>query len=93
MRLPSRAEVGHDTTAVPYKNEVSADASELTFSLFTDNNSRIKKTFNGEGSAQYWWLRSAHSGSSTQFCTVYANGGANYHTASTSSGVCVGFSV
>ena len=93
LRIPSRAEVGHDVNAVPYKNEVSTDASEVTFSLFTDNNSRIKKTFNGDGSAQNWWLRSAYAGAATQFCNVISYGNASNYNASNSNGVCVGFSV
>ena len=67
LRIPAHAEVGFDVAAVPYKNEISADAAEITFSLYTDNNSRIKKTFNGEGAAQYWWLRSADAGGAVAF--------------------------
>lgn len=92
MRIPSQSEVGFDINAVPYKNEVSTMASEVTFSQYTDNNSRIKKTYNGEGSAQNWWLRSAEASSSSAFRGVYGNGNANTINASGSYFVCAGFS-
>ena len=47
--LFSYAEVGFETNSVPYTNEVNAGAERKTFALFTDNNSRIKKTYNGTG--------------------------------------------
>lgn len=53
LRIPSRAEVGFNVNDVPYTNEVASEAAEKAFSLYTDNNSRIKKTFNGEGEARY----------------------------------------
>ena len=92
LRIPSHAEVGFDTTAVPYCNEVSSSASEVTFSQYTNNSSRIKKTYNGTGSAQAWWLRSAEPSSSTHFRNVYNGGNANNNNASYSYFVCVGFS-
>ena len=42
--LFSEAEVGSSTSAVPYMNEVSANAETKTFSLVTTTSSRIKKT-------------------------------------------------
>lgn len=93
LRIPSRAEVGFNVNDVPYTNEVASEAAEKTFSLYTDNNSRIKKTFNGEGEARWWWLRSADAGSSTSFAAVYYYGYSNPNNASYSYGVCVGFSV
>ena len=93
LRIPSHAEVGFDVAAVPYKNEISADAAEVTFTLYTDNNSRIKKTFNGEGAAQNWWLRSADAGGAAAFRYVPSLGGAVDYDAAGSYGVCVGFSV
>ncbi len=92
LRVPSHAEVGFDVKAVPYVNEISPDAKEVTFSLYTDNNSRIKKTFNGSGAAQYWWLRSAEPGGAVAFRTV-SNGGTAYNiNASNRWSVCLGFS-
>ena len=61
--------------------------------LFTDNNSRIKKTYNGTGSASSWWLRSPEASSSSSFAIVnnFGNSGANL--ASTSYGVAFGFCI
>lgn len=74
--LFSHAEVGFDASVVPYKYEVDEGAEQVTFGVFTDNASRIKKTYNGEGSAVHWWLRSPDPSSSTHYRTVNANGGA-----------------
>ena len=91
--LFSHAEVGFDKTAVPYRNEVDAEAEAVQFTLFTDNNSRIKKTFNGEGSAVLWWLRSADASSSTNFRNVFYNGTAASNNATGANSVCFGFCV
>ncbi len=88
-----RAEVGFDTTVVPYSQEVDPDAENVTFSLFTDNASRIKKYYNGTGSAQYWWLRSPHSSHSTNFCNVASSGGSSNSNAVYSYGVAFGFCI
>lgn len=93
LRIPSHAEVGFDVKAVPYVNEINANAAKVTFSLYTDNNSRIKKTFNGDGAEQDWWLRSAEVGGTVAFRHVGYNGGASPNNASYRFGVCVGFSV
>ena len=83
LTIPVYAEVQADgATAVPYKNEVDPDADNITFSCFTDNNSRIRKTFNGDGSAVYWWLGSPDPTSVTNWRIVYSNG---YVTSSTAS--------
>ena len=91
--LFSQAEVGFNKAEVPYKNEVDADAEQVSFALFTDNNSRIKKTYNGEGSAVPWWLRSPYSQSSSSFCGVSNNGGSGNPGASYSNGVAFGFCI
>lgn len=91
--LPSRAELGTDTTAIPYKNEVATGADEIQFSKYTGNAQRIKRDFNGEGTARDYWTRSAHSGSSSSFCFVYTYGAATSGNASNSFGVCVGLSI
>ena len=93
LRIPAHAEVGFDVSAVPYKDEISTDASEKTFSVFTNNASRTFKNYYGEGTAQAWWLRSADSGSASSFRLVGTGGTAYYYTAPTNNGVCVGFSV
>ena len=91
--LFANAEVGFNTTAVPYCNEVDPDAEEMTFSIFTDNNSRIKKTYNGTGSAASWWLRSPYASYSTNFMTVYTSGTSGSSHAGGSYGVSFGFCV
>ena len=91
LRIPSRAELGWDTTSTPYMQEVSANAHEITFSCYTDNNSRIKKVYTG--TATDWWLRSAYASGTTNFWNVTANGGGSNYYANASKGVCVGFSV
>ena len=92
LRLPSMVELGFETTAVPYKNEVSPDANEMTFSLYTDNNSRIKKTFNGEGTAQNYWTVSSDATSASYFRTIYTGGAAASYGATNYYFVCAGFS-
>ena len=91
LTLESQAEVGFDTSAVPYCNEVAEGADEVTFSCYTDNSSRIKKTYNGTGSAGNYRLRSPLSSSTTHFCTVTSNGTASSDNATGATGVAFGF--
>ena len=93
LTLESQAEVGFNAGDVPYKNEVAEGADEVTFSCYTDNNSRIKKKTNGTGAAGGWWLRSPLSSSSTTFCVVDTLGTANSNAASYSYGVAFGFCI
>ena len=93
LYVPSWAELGIETAAVPYKNEVNASANELMFSKYTGNSQRIKKTYNGEGSAQYYWTRSAYAGSSVAACYISYNGYGTNTFASGSDSVCVGLSI
>jgi hypothetical protein len=91
--LFSQAEVGFNTTDVPYKNEVDVDAETKTFAIFTDYNSRIKKYYNGEGTANYWWLRSPSASHTTTFCFVSTNGSSTNGNAGNSHGVAFGFCI
>jgi hypothetical protein len=91
--LLSQAELGWNTTEVPYKNEVDADAENVTFALFTDNNSRIKKTYNGEGTATTWWLRSPVASSSSHFCAVNGAGASTNNAAYAAWGGAFGFCI
>ena len=92
--LLSAAEVTTaEAAAVPYKNEVDAEADNLTFAVFTDNNSRIRKTFNAEGSAVYWWLRSPDPSSATYFRCVNGSGSVNAYTASNAYSLAWGFCI
>lgn len=91
--LFSQAEVGFNTKDVPYCNEVDADAEEVTFSIFTDNASRIKKRYNGTGEAVTWWLRSPNSSYSAHFCHVGTGGGSHSASATNAIGVAFGFCI
>ena len=92
LYLRSHAEMGWDTSAVPYKNEVDAKAEEIALTVYTDNNSKIKKYYNGTGTAAAWWLRSPEASGSTAFRIVFTGGGASNYHASGSFGVSFGFS-
>ena len=92
--LLSTAEVTTaEAAAVPYKNEIDADADNITFAVFTDNNSRIRKTFNAEGSAVGWWLRSPDPSSATNFRYVYSYGNVNAYGASVAYSLAWGFCI
>ena len=93
LRIPSTSEMGFDINSVPYKNEVSPDAGEIAFSCYTTNESRIKRQFNGEGTAQNYWLRSADAGGSAAFRNINGHGYSTTDNATSSYGECVGFSV
>ena len=93
LRIPSYAELGWGYDASPYKDEIDSRASEKTFSQYTTNATRIKKTYYGTGSAANWWTRSANAGNATQFQLVGTNGAVTNNTyANYSNAVCAGFS-
>ncbi len=91
--LFSAAEVGLLSTEVPYTNEIDADAECKTFTLFTNNNSRIKKTFNGTGTALNWWLRSPDASTTTSFRLAASNGGVSTTFSGSVHGVVFGFCI
>ena len=78
--IPSEYEVFGTTT---YEN-----TGTLYTGVFSDATSRIKK-YGLNGSASYWWLRSAGSGA--YFRCVYYNGSAYNSSASYAYGVVLGF--
>ena len=82
-----------DTVWIPSEYEIFGTTSyensgTLYTGVFTDATSRIKK-YGLNGSANYWWLRSANSG--TNFRFVGSNGSANIFSASLANGVILGF--
>lgn len=83
--IPSAKEVGLNITSTGY-----AEESEATFTIFSNNESRIKHQ---NGIAPYWWLRSPGTGSSTPFCIVYTAGGLGNSSAAYVYGVCFGFCI
>ena len=91
--LFSRAEVGGNVNDVPYSNEIDPGAETKTFALFTDNNSRIKKYYNGTGAATFWWLRSPGAAYATGFSGVNNTGNVGSNGAATTSGVAFGFCI
>ena len=86
--LFSVAELGLNTTIVPYCNEVDADAEEIAFSIFTDDASRVKKRYNGTGDTVNWYLRSPNPVNNTHFMYVNVGGKA---ISNNQSGVCASF--
>ena len=60
------------------------------YEWYKAGNSRIKKV---NGSANYWWERSPHSGNTNYFCFVGSSGSAGYCAAADSYGVSFGFCV
>lgn len=97
--LFSEAEVGFCVTEFPYSAEVDGEAENTTFPIFTDDTSRIRKRYNGEGGAgDYWWLRSPLPTSSLTFGCVgnggrRNTGGSNAGGAAWSNGVVFGFCI
>lgn len=68
----------------------SVSGEGTQYARFTTSGTYIK-TLNG--SATHWWLRSPHSGRSTDFCVVLSSGMTDYIDASFSHGVAFGFCV
>ena len=93
LYLMSRAEVGFNAGDVPYCDEVDPDAENVTFACYTDNNSRIKKYYNGTGGAVPWWLRSPEASGGSAFAIVGTNGLSNGNGANIANGVAPGFSI
>ena len=91
--LFSRAEAGGNVNDVPYSNEIDPGAETKTFALFTDNNSRIKKYYNGTGAATIWWLRSPTAANATTFSNVGNNGTVGNNGAAATGGVAFGFCI
>lgn len=92
--LFSMVEVGLSVTEVPYRNEVDTGAEEATFSIFTNNTSRIKKTYNGEGQTSSWWLRSPTAADTQRFQYIGSAGQVTYGVVSAyGEGVSFGFCI
>lgn len=58
--LLSKVELGaaENLSEVPYCNEIDPEAEEKIFALHTNMASRIRRRFNGAGSAEHYWTRS-----------------------------------
>ena len=93
--LFSYAELGFGSVT-PYAQEIDGEAESTSFPLFTNNASRIRKRFNGTGSADIWWMRSPHATSASIYWCVADNGSAlqEMHTYNLyARGVCFGFCI
>lgn len=71
--VPSYTEV-FGSLSMPYKNEVSDLVETKQFEIFTTNSSRIKRTYNGEGNAYEYTLRTPTTDNAL-FYTVSSRGG------------------
>ena len=81
--LATAVEMGWaSATEVPYSSEVNQLSERARFAGATG--SMVKKTYNGAGTASYWWLASPHSGGSSSFCYFYTTGAA-YNNGATGS--------
>ena len=80
--LLSLAEVGFNADVVPYMDEVDPDAAQITFQCFTDHASRIRRQYNGTGTAMIWWLRSPYTGGAN-FAKILGSGYWNENYSST----------
>lgn len=91
LTLESSVEIGFGAAAVPYVNEVAEGADEVTFACYVNGASRIRKTYNGAGTAGHWWTRSPNSGNATAYVASNVNGNWAAYSASYATGVSFGF--
>ena len=89
----SEAEVGHNTGVAQFIGEIDADAEEMTFSVYTDNSSRIKRRLNGAGDAVNYWTRSPAGGADWGYLIVGAGGTGGGVYANESYSVAFGFCI
>jgi len=74
--LHSAVELGVNVGEFPYCDEVDRDAESAALPCFTDNASRIRKRYNGMGSAAIYWLRSPDPAVNNQYWMVQPHGSA-----------------
>jgi len=79
-------------------SQSNGEQGQQKFSIFTDNNSRIKKMYNGTGKASKWWTRSpafaTTSSSDTYYCIVSENGSSSGgYMGNSDTGICFMFNV
>ena len=67
----------------------AGDEGDKQLEYFKNPINRVK--FDEDGDAKWWWERSPYASNSRSFCYVASVGGANFNSASGSSGVCFGF--
>ena len=84
--IPSVREMFSATEATSSRESSGVDYNDV----FNGSSVRVKRR---NGSTAGYWLRSAYSGGSNGFCSVYSYGGFSHYGASTSDGVVLGFCV
>jgi hypothetical protein len=85
--LLSAAEVGFSAAQTPYLQEIDPDAEDVTFPVFTNNDSRLKRRYNGGGEVVGWWLRSPKSDSSQNFYIPRDDGAENWGSSHYTNGI------
>ena len=86
--IPCCKEVGFNVNSSPYSLE-----SDATFTVFTNDTSRIKKLNFGAGANTIYWLRSPNPNTGNHFYYVAAAGSSYIYNSSNSSGVAFGFCI
>ena len=86
--IPCCKEVGFNVNSSPYSLE-----SDATFTVFTNDTSRIKKLNFGAGANTIYWLRSPNTYNYTHFWYVAAAGSSNGNSSNFSYGVAFGFCI
>ena len=75
-----------------YSNQYEKN-SQVQYAYYSAGNSKVKYRHSATGSTAYWWERSPACYTSSNFCIVNANGGANYNSAGYSGGLAPAFMV
>lgn len=91
LTLESLAELGFETGAIPYKNEVADGADEVAFSCYVNAETRKKARYNGGGSPSPYWLRSPNTGDQTGFKVMLSNNSTTQYPAATGHSFSFGF--
>ena len=86
--IPSCKDMGFQVNTSPYSLE-----SDATFTIFTNDASRVKKLNFGTGAASNWWLRSPSASYGSYFWYVGTSGSGNSNGANYSYGVAFGFCI
>ena len=66
---------------------------QAQYAYYSAGNSKVKYRHSATSSTAWWWGRSPYYAGSTTFCSVYANGNADFDYAGISSGVAPAFRV
>ena len=75
-----------------YANSAEANYQKQ-YDYYRNGNSKVKYQHTATTSACSWWLRSVYASSANVFCSVYADGSANFNSAYRSYGFAPGFKV